>query len=69
MKFNNRNVFISPNAIIGNNVKIGDNSTIYDNVSIGDNAIIANHRRTDQRLLLQPQLYQSDNYNRRQCAH
>ena len=42
MKFNNRNVFISPNAIIGNNVKIGDNSTIYDNVSIGDNAIIAN---------------------------
>ncbi|MBK7764427.1 MAG: N-acetyltransferase [Bacteroidetes bacterium] len=42
MKFNNRNVFISPNATIGKNVKIGDNTTIYDNVSIGDNSIIAN---------------------------
>lgn len=42
MKFNNRNVYISPSAKIGNNVKIGDNCTIYDNVEIGDNSIIAN---------------------------
>ncbi len=42
MKFNNRNVFISPSANIGTNVKIGDNTTIYDNVTIGDNSIIAN---------------------------
>jgi acetyltransferase-like isoleucine patch superfamily enzyme len=42
MKFNNRNVFISPTAKIGNNVKIGDNTVIYDNVTIGDNTIICN---------------------------
>ncbi|MBQ0151952.1 MAG: hypothetical protein KBS61_03550 [Chryseobacterium sp.] len=42
MKFNNRNVYISPKARIGQNVKIGDNTTIYDNVIIGDNSIIAN---------------------------
>jgi UDP-3-O-[3-hydroxymyristoyl] glucosamine N-acyltransferase len=42
MKFNNRNVFISPKAQIGLNVKIGDNSTIYENVVVGDNTIIAN---------------------------
>lgn len=42
MKFNNRNIFISPSAQIGNNVKIGDNTTIYDNVIIGDNTIICN---------------------------
>lgn len=42
MKFNNRNIYISKNAIIGNNVKIGDNTTIYDNVMIGDNSIICN---------------------------
>lgn len=42
MKFNNRNVFISPSATIGKNVKIGDNSIIYDNVFIGDNTIICN---------------------------
>jgi acetyltransferase-like isoleucine patch superfamily enzyme len=42
MKFNNRNVFISPTARLGQNVKIGDNSVIYDNVIIGDNTIIAN---------------------------
>lgn len=42
MKFNNRNVFVSPKAIIGNNVKIGDNTIIYDNVVIGDNVIICN---------------------------
>lgn len=42
MKFNNKNVFISPKAKIGNNVKIGDNTSIYDNVEIKDNCIIAN---------------------------
>lgn len=42
MKFNNRNVFISPSAQIGKNVKIGDNVSIYDNVIIGDNVIVAN---------------------------
>jgi len=42
MKFNNRNVSISPLAKIGNNVKIGDNSVIYDYVEIGDNTIICN---------------------------
>jgi UDP-3-O-[3-hydroxymyristoyl] glucosamine N-acyltransferase len=42
MKFNNRNVYISPTAQIGNNVKIGDNTTIYDNVIIEDNSIICN---------------------------
>lgn len=42
MKFNNRNVFISPTAQIGNNVRIGDNTTIYDNVIIEDNCTIAN---------------------------
>jgi len=42
MKFNNRNVFISPSAVIGKNVKIGDNTSIYDNVVIKDNAVICN---------------------------
>jgi acetyltransferase-like isoleucine patch superfamily enzyme len=42
MKFNNRNVYISPNASIGKNVKIGDNSSIYDNAVIGDDTIITN---------------------------
>ncbi len=42
MKFNNRNVFISPKVILGENVRIGDNTTIYDIVEIGDNSIIAN---------------------------
>lgn len=42
MKFNNRNVYISPKAKIGYNVKIGDNTIIYDNVIIGDNTIICN---------------------------
>ncbi len=42
MKFNNKNIHISPNSIIGLNVKIGDNTIIYDNVIIGDNSIIAN---------------------------
>jgi acetyltransferase-like isoleucine patch superfamily enzyme len=42
MKFNNRNVFISPKATIGKNVRIGDNTTIYDHVHIGDHSIIAN---------------------------
>lgn len=43
MKFNNRNVFISPSAKIGTNVKIGDDSVIYDNVTIEDNVVIANN--------------------------
>jgi acetyltransferase-like isoleucine patch superfamily enzyme len=42
MKFNRRNVSISPDAKIGTNVKIGDNTVIYANVEIGDNSIIAN---------------------------
>lgn len=42
MKFNNRNVYISPKAKIGANVKIGDNSVIYDNVEIGEGSIICN---------------------------
>jgi acetyltransferase-like isoleucine patch superfamily enzyme len=43
MKFNNRNVYISSQAKIGNNVRIGDNTVIYDNVEIGDNTIVANN--------------------------
>jgi acetyltransferase-like isoleucine patch superfamily enzyme len=42
MKFNNRNVFVSDSAKIGNNVRIGDNTTIYDNVVVGDNTVICN---------------------------
>ncbi len=42
MKFNNRNIFISPKAKIGKNVKVGDNTVIYDNVEVGDNSIICN---------------------------
>jgi len=42
MKFNGRNIFISPTAKIGRNVKIGDNYIIYDHVEIGDNSIICN---------------------------
>src|SRR6478736_6083797 len=42
MKFNGRNVSISPSAKIGRNVKIGDNCTIYDGVEIGDDSIICN---------------------------
>jgi UDP-3-O-[3-hydroxymyristoyl] glucosamine N-acyltransferase len=42
MKFNNRNVFVSPSAKIGHNVRIGDNTVIYDNVEIGDNTTICN---------------------------
>ena len=43
MKFNGRNVYISPKATIGQNVRIGDNTTIYDHVSIGDNSTIADN--------------------------
>lgn len=43
MKFNNRNLCISPNAKIGENVRIGDGTTIYDNVEIRDNSIIGNN--------------------------
>lgn len=42
MKFNNRNVSVSPDAKIGRNVKLGDNVVIYPNVTIGDNTIICN---------------------------
>ena len=42
MKFNNRNIWISPTASIGKNVRIGDNTSIYDNVIIKDNATICN---------------------------
>lgn len=42
MKFNQKNVFISPKAKIGKNVRIGDNTVIYDNVEIGDNTTICN---------------------------
>lgn len=43
MKFNNRNVFISPSAQLGKNVRIGDDTVIYDNVIIGDNTTICNN--------------------------
>ena len=42
MKFNNRNVHIRPDAVIGQGVKIGDNTTIYPNVVIGDDVTICN---------------------------
>jgi len=42
MKFNGRNVSISPASRIGRNVRIGDNCTIYDHVEIGDDTIICN---------------------------
>lgn len=42
MKFNKKNIQISPIAKIGKNVRIGDNTVIYDNVEIGDNSIICN---------------------------
>ena len=42
MKFNNKNISISPSAIIGTNVKLGDNVVIYENVEIGDNSILCN---------------------------
>lgn len=43
MKFNNINVQIGENVLLGENVKIGDNTTIYDNVIIGDNTIISSN--------------------------
>lgn len=42
MKFNNRNVHVSPDTKVGTNVKIGDNVTIYSNVEICDNTTICN---------------------------
>lgn len=42
MKFNGRNVFVSPTAKLGRDVKLGDNTTIYDGVEIGDGSIICN---------------------------
>ena len=43
MIFNNINVRISPNALIGSNVRIGDNTIIYDNVEIDDNTTIGSN--------------------------
>lgn len=59
MKFNNRNILISPNAKIGNNVKIGDNTIIYDNVSIGNNTVICNDCVIGEPLF---DYYSNDNY-------
>jgi acetyltransferase-like isoleucine patch superfamily enzyme len=42
MKFNGKNVYVSPLAHLGKNVRIGDNSSIYDGVEIGDDCIICN---------------------------
>lgn len=42
MKFTNKNIQVSPHAILGENVKIGDNTVIYDGVEIGDNSTISN---------------------------
>lgn len=42
MKFNGKNITISPLAQIGKNVRIGDNTTIYDHVIIGDHSTICN---------------------------
>ena len=43
MMFNDINVHIGKNVVLGNNVKIGDNTTIYDNVTIGDNTVICSN--------------------------
>jgi acetyltransferase-like isoleucine patch superfamily enzyme len=59
MKFNQRNVYISPKARIGVNVKIGDNTSIYDNVEIGDNSIICNDCQIGEPL---PAYYTRDDY-------
>jgi len=59
MKFNNRNVYVSPKSKIGRNVKIGDNSAIYDNVEIGDNSIICNDTVLGEPL---PAYYQAPDY-------
>jgi len=42
MKFNGRNIYVSPDAMIGKNVRIGDNVVIYAGVRIGDDSIICN---------------------------
>lgn len=42
MKFNNKNVTIGKNVLLGQDVRIGDNTIIYDNVKIGDNVTICN---------------------------
>jgi len=43
VKFNNRNVYISPSAKIGTNVKIGDNTSIYDDVVIENDCVISDN--------------------------
>jgi acetyltransferase-like isoleucine patch superfamily enzyme len=42
MKFNSRNVYISPKATLGHGVRIGDNTVVYDNVVLGDNTTVCN---------------------------
>lgn len=42
MKFEGRNVRVSPRAKIGRDVRIGDDVTIYDHVEVGDGSVIAN---------------------------
>lgn len=59
MKFNNRNIYISPFAHIGRNVKIGDDTVIYDNVSIADNTVICNNCVIGEPLA---DYYHADNY-------
>lgn len=59
MKFNQRNVYISPKAKIGVNVKIGDNTSIYDHVEIGDHSIICNDCQIGEPL---PAYYSKDDY-------
>jgi acetyltransferase-like isoleucine patch superfamily enzyme len=59
MKFNQRNVYISPKAKIGVNVKIGDNTSIYDHVEIGDDSIICNDCQIGEPL---PAYYSKDDY-------
>lgn len=42
MKFNGRNIWVSPKAKVGRNVRIGDDATIYDNVEVGDYTTVCN---------------------------
>lgn len=42
MKFNSRNLSISPDARIGSNVRIGDGAVIYPGVELGDGCVVCN---------------------------
>jgi acetyltransferase-like isoleucine patch superfamily enzyme len=42
MKFDGRNVTVSPKARLGRDVRLGDNVTIYDGVELGDGSTICN---------------------------